>query len=333
MKQVPTYDDVVAAADRLRGHAVRTPLLSCAELDRRTGGRIFLKAENLQRTGSFKFRGAMNAISALMASGADPAPPARGGVIAFSSGNHAQGVAEAARLHGIPATIIMPDDAPLSKIHRTERAGAAVILYNRNRDSRDEITRSLTERLAAELIHPFDNQNVIAGQGTLALEAVDTLAELGIAPDLVLACAGGGGLAAGVSLVMAKRCPQARFHTVEPEGFDDYRRSLLAGERLSNPTTSGSVCDAILTPMPGARSFEILHGYASEGLAVTDADAMNAVAFAYHELKIVLEPGGAVALAAVLSGKIDVRDKTVLLTLSGGNVDPAIFQRALEGSA
>ena len=329
MAPLPTYDDVVAAGERLRGHATRTPLLSSSELDRLTGGRIFLKAECLQRTGSFKFRGAMNAISACIESGSRLGS---GGVIAFSSGNHAQGVAEAARLHGIPATIIMPDDAPLSKISRTERAGAHVILYNRARDSRDAITRAHADRLGAALIHPFDNPHVIAGQGTLALEAVDELGENDLAPDVVLACTGGGGLSAGIALVMAKRCPGARFHTVEPEGFDDYRRSLLAGERLSNPLASGSICDAILTSQPGALSFDILKSCAGEGLVVSDAEAMKAVAFAYHELKIVVEPGGAVALAALLSGRIDVGEKIVFATLSGGHVDPDVFERALQES-
>jgi len=321
----PVYDDVVAAARRLKGHAIYTPLLRSPVLDEHCGGRIFLKAENLQRTGSFKFRGAMNAISALREAGNDLGS----GVIASSSGNHAQGIAEAARLHHIDATIVMPSDAPAIKVERTRRSGAHVVLYDRSSEDRDVVTAEHTRRLNAELIHPYNHPMVIAGQGTCALEAAETFEKLAIIPDRVLVCTGGGGLSSGIALVIQKHYPHARFHTVEPVGFDDYKRSLVAGARLANAATSGSVCDAILTPSPGEHSFSILKDYADEGLAISDAEALAAVAFAFHELKIVVEPGGAAALAALLSGKVDVSGECVLATLSAGNIDPEMLARSL----
>lgn len=323
---LPTFNDVLKAEKRLGGLAVRTPLLTSPLLDERCGGRIFLKAENLQRTGSFKFRGAFNAISALVEQHLDLK---KKGVIACSSGNHAQGVAEAARLHNLPATIVMPVDAPAIKIARTRRSGANVVFYDRATEDRDEVSKFHAERTGAVFIHPFNEPLVIAGQGTCALEAVRDFGVHDIIPDRVLVCTGGGGLSAGVALVMKEHFPKAAFHTVEPVGFDDYNRSLAVGERLSNVTTAGSICDAIVTPMPGERSFEILHGYASPGLIVSDEEALAAVAFAFHELKTVLEPGGAVTLAALLSGRINVRGQTVLATLSGGNIDPEMMERAL----
>lgn len=326
MTRIPVYADVVLAAERLSGFAVNTPLMSSPLLDERCGGRVFLKCENLQRTGSFKFRGAMNALSAMMAEGADLV---KSGVIACSSGNHAQGIAEAARLHHVPATIVMPSDAPAVKVARTRRAGANVVFYDRATQDRDEVTAEHVKRLGAPLIHPYNNPLVMAGQGTCALEAVERFSELGLKPDHVLVCTGGGGLSAGVALVMQEHYPDACFHTVEPQGFDDYKRSLEAGSRLANNASSGSVCDAILTPAPGEISFKVLSGYASDGLVISDDDALEAVAFAFHELKIVTEPGGAVTLAALLSGKIDVSGKVVFATISGGNVDAAMLERAL----
>lgn len=330
MTELPHYADVSAASARLAGFAVKTPLLSSAVLDERCGGRIFLKAENLQRTGSFKFRGAMNAIAALKEEGRDLATS---GVIACSSGNHAQGVAEAARLHGITATIVMPSDAPRIKVERTRRSGADVLFYDRSNEDRDRVTAHHRKRLGACLIHPYDDPMVIAGQGTCALEAACEFDEKGVVPDTVLVCTGGGGLSAGIGIVIRERYPMARFHTVEPAGFDDYRRSLEAGERLQNAKGAGSVCDAILTPSPGQYSFSILKDYAAYGLAVSDEEALSAVAFAFHELKLAVEPGGAVTLAALLSGKIDVAGKTVLAIVSGGNIDPAMLARALNAAA
>ena len=326
MLAAPTYDDVLKAVQRIDGFAVKTPLLSSKILDEISGARVFLKAENLQRTGSFKFRGAMNAISALL----EERPEIReNGVIACSSGNHAQGIAEAAKLHSIPATIIMPSDAPEIKVMRTRRSGATVLFYDRENEDRDVVTNTKVLETGATLIHPFNNPYVIAGQGTCALEAAEIFDQQGLKPDCVFACTGGGGFSAGIALVMQERFPEARFHTVEPEGFDDYRRSLNEGKRVANDATTGSLCDAIITPMPGEISFSILKNYADTGYTISDEDALRAVAFAFNELKIVVEPGGAAALACLLSQRVDVKGQTVLVTLSGGNIDPAMMQRAL----
>ncbi|MEO1065744.1 MAG: threonine/serine dehydratase [Pseudomonadota bacterium] len=330
MEKLPTYDDVLAADQRISGDVVRTPLLRSDLLDNLTGGTVFLKAENLQHTGSFKFRGATNAIKAHLETG--DAVNATG-VIACSSGNHAQGVAEASRIAGISATIVMPSDAPSIKVERTRRSGADILFYDRSVEDREVVTEQHQERLKAQLVHPYNDPYVVAGQGTCGLEAADQLQAKGLEPDHVLVCTGGGGLSAGIFLVMQDRFPSAQFHTVEPEGFDDYRRSLEAGERLTNKATVGSLCDAILTPMPGVLSFAILNGGASTPLVVSDKAALDAVAFAFHELKVIVEPGGAVTLAALLTGQLDVRGKVTLATLSGGNIDPEIFAKAISGYA
>lgn len=318
-----TIKDVQAARKRLFGHAVETPLLSSHLLNDRLNARVFFKAENLQRTGSFKFRGAFNAVSALLDRG--EIGPDRG-IIACSSGNHAQGIAEAARLKGISATIIMPSDAPITKVERTKRSGAHVVFYDRSVEDREAVTHKHAEETGLALIHPYNEPLVIAGQGTCALEAMEQMGDE--TPDTVLVCTGGGGLSAGVALAVQHHAPGAAFHTVEPVGFDDYARSLVAGERVENARTSGSICDAIITPQPGEHSFSILNGYASDGLIVSDEEALHAVAFAFHELKTVVEPGGAVTLAALLFGKVDVTGKTVFATISGGNVDAPMMARA-----
>ena len=326
MLNPPIYQDVINAARRIKGHAIKTPLLTSHILDEMCGARVYLKAENLQRTGSFKFRGAMNSVTAYLEQEAELA---KRGVIACSSGNHAQGIAEAARLLNVPATIIMPFDAPKIKVERTRRSGATVLFYDRAKEDRDEVTNAKAEELGAVLIHPYNNPYVMAGQGTCALEAVGFFEENDIELDRVFACTGGGGLSAGIALVMQERFSKAQFHTVEPEGFDDYSRSLESGERLTNATTVGSICDAIITPTPGELSFSILKGYAAEGLVISDEEALRAVAFAFNELKVVVEPGGAAALAALLSNKIDIQGETVLVTLSGGNIDPEMMRKAL----
>lgn len=326
MMLAPTYQDVLDAARRIEGAAIKTPLLTSNVLDDLCGGRVFLKAENLQRTGSFKFRGAMNAVTAYLEQNPDLA---KSGVIACSSGNHAQGIAEAARLLDIPATIIMPFDAPQIKVARTRRSGATVLFYDRAKQDRDEVTNAKADELGAVLIHPYNNPFVMAGQGTCALEATDFLKANNVELDRVFVCTGGGGLSAGVALVMEEQFPTAKFHTAEPEGFDDYSRSLASGERLTNATTVGSICDAIITPTPGELSFSILKDYAAEGLVISDDEALRAVAFAFNELKVVVEPGGAAALACLLSNKVNIRGETVLVTLSGGNIDPEMMQKAL----
>jgi threonine dehydratase len=322
---IPTLADIAAAAERIKAEAYRTPLLRSAELDARSGARVFVKAECLQRTGSFKFRGAYNAVSALSSDLRER------GVVACSSGNHAQGVAEAARIAGIAATIVMPSDAPAIKIARTRRSGAEIVLYDRDSQDRDAITAEIVARSGAALIHPYENEFVIAGQGTAGLEAADDLAAAGLVADRVLVCCGGGGLTAGVAIAIQSRFPAAKVHSVEPVGFDDYRRSLEQGGRVRNERLGGSACDALLTPAPGELSFAINRMRLSPGLAVSDAQAFDAMRFAFAELKIVLEPGGAVALAALLAQERAHAGETILVIASGGNADPALYARVLAG--
>jgi threonine dehydratase len=312
---------IEAAAVRLKGHSRLTPLLNAPLLDRIAGRRVLVKAESLQLTGSFKFRGGWAAVSAM-----DPAARARG-VIAFSSGNHAQGVALAAARHGAPCVIIMPSDAPSVKIANTRAYGAEVILYERGTD-RDALGARLASERGLTLIKPFDDAEVIAGQGTVGLEIASQAAEVGITEAEVLVCCGGGGLSAGIALALAARAPAMRVRTAEPAGFDDMARSLAAGARLANPAATGSVCDAILTPSPGVLSFPILQQLAGPGLVVSDDQALRAMVLAFSHLGLVVEPGGAVALAAALFSS-NLGD-TVICTASGGNVDPALFRAALE---
>jgi len=300
---------------------VHTPLIASNVLDALTGGRIFLKAETLQRTGSFKFRGAYNRLSAI------PVDQRAGGVVAFSSGNHAQGVAAAARLFDMPAVIVMPRDAPRPKRDRTAALGAEVVLYDRASEDREAMARDIAQRRGAILVPPYDDPFIIAGQGTAGREIVDDLAAIGLAPDSVVVSASGGGLTAGVALAVKARCPSARMFTAEPQGFDDHARSFRSGRREANAAVTGSICDALLSLMPGRITFEINRTLVGEGLAVSDAEVAEAVAFAFRELKLVVEPGGAVALAALISRKIDVAGKVAVAVLSGGNVDPELFHR------
>jgi threonine dehydratase len=315
-------DRIAAAALRLEGHAVRTPLLNAPLLDAAAGRRIFVKAECLQKTGSFKYRGARSAVSAL-----DPETRARG-VIAFSSGNHAQGVALAAREMGTSAVIIMPADAPAMKIDNTRALGGEVVLYDRDTEDRDEIGARLSSERGLTLIKPFDNEEVIAGQGTAGLEIAEQAAAAGVTDARVLVCCGGGGLTSGIALALADRAPGFTVHPVEPQGFDDVARSLAAGSIQTNNRMSGSVCDAIVTPSPGKITFPILKALCGPGYAVPDDDALRAMAMAFATLKIVLEPGGAVSLAAALWHLDDDRD--VIVVASGGNVDAPVFRDALE---
>ena len=314
-------DMIEAAAGRIAGHAVRTPLLNAPLLDREAGRRIFVKAECLQKTGSFKYRGARSAISAL-------APELRArGVVAFSSGNHAQGVACAAAELGAPATIIMPSDAPELKIANTRAYGADVVLYDRETEDRDAIGATLAEERGLTLIKPFDNEDVIAGQGTAGLEIAEQATEAGIETAQVLVCCGGGGLTSGIALALADRAPHMVVRPVEPEGFDDVARSLATAARQTNNRMSGSICDAILTPSPGVLTFPILRDHCGPGLVISDDEALRAMNVAFSRLKIVLEPGGAAALAAALYRAEGEHD--LIVVASGGNVDPAIMQRAL----
>ena len=310
-----------AAAARMAGHARVTPLLNAPLLDAAAGRRILVKAECLQLTGSFKFRGGWSAISAL-----DPATRARG-VMAYSSGNHAQGVALAAARHGCAAVILMPADAPEVKIANTRAYGADVILYDRATEDRDALGAQLTAERGLSLIKPFDDTQVIAGQGTTGLEIAAQAKAAGVTDGVVIACCGGGGLSAGIALALEADAPGLRVQTAEPAGFDDVARSLRAGRIERNPQATGSICDAILTPAPGAVTFPILSRLCGPGLTVSDDQALRAMALAFTHLRIVLEPGGAVALAAALFAP-DLPD-TVICTASGGNVDPETFRRAL----
>jgi len=322
-RPLPTAADVDVAAARLAGVAVRTPLLSSAALDERTGGRVFLKAEPLQRTGSFKFRGAYNRLSAMK-------PEERAnGVVAFSSGNHAQGIAASAQMLGMPAVIVMPADAPRMKRERTAAFGADVVLYDRAREDRERIAREIVETRHATLVPPFEDPFIIAGQGTVGREVVQELAAKDIQPDFVIVPASGGGLAAGVALAVKAGSPGTQIYTAEPAGFDDTARSFASGHRERNTALSGSICDALMSQTPGEMTFAINQSLIGQGLAVTDDEAAAAVAFAFHELKLVVEPGGAVALAALLAGHLDVRDRVAVVILSGGNVDPDLFRRLI----
>jgi threonine dehydratase len=317
--QLPVYADILAAAERLAPHAVKTPLLEHPALNERAGGRILLKAENMQRVGAFKFRGAYNAVAQIDRK-AFP-----GGVVACSSGNHAQGVAAAATLTGQASLIVMPSDSPKLKIARTRTFGAEVHLYDRQTEDREAIARDYCAKRRAAFVHPYDDRHVMAGQGTVGLELMAQAKALGAVPEAVLVCCSGGGLATGVSLAVKHASPSSTVYTVEPAGFDDFARSLASGRREKNPAMAGSICDALMANTPGELTFAVARATQMAGLVVTDDDARAAMRFAYHELKLVLEPGGAVALAAVLAGKLPTKGRTIACVLSGGNVDPADF--------
>ena len=316
-------DMIRAAASRAEGHVRRTPLLNSPFLDEIAGRRVLVKPECLQHTGSFKFRGGWSALSAL-----EP-DTRRKGVIAFSSGNHAQGVALAAKLHDIPAVIIMPEDAPALKIANTRAFGAEVILYDRVNGDRDAIGAKLAADQGLTLIKPFDEPQVIAGQGTCGLEIAEQAADVGVETADVLVCCGGGGLTSGIALALQADAPGLRARPVEPEGFDDVKRSLASGRIERNNMQAGSICDAIVTPSPGEITFPIMQRLCGPGLAVPDDDCLRAMADAFLRLKIVLEPAGAVALAAALYHPETVQGDAVIVIASGGNVDPGLFTDAL----
>jgi threonine dehydratase len=286
---------------------------------------VFVKAEVLQRTGSFKFRGAYNRLSRLTAE------ERKAGVVAFSSGNHAQGVAAAARIVGCPAVIVMPADAPLIKVESTRALGGEVVFYDRMTEDREVITRRIASERGAVVVPSYDDPFIIAGQGTAGLEAARQLAALGVQAGLLLCPVSGGGLLAGIGLAFEQLSPATRLYSAEPEGFDDHRRSLEAGERVSNPKAGGSLCDALLAPTPGQITFAVNSRRLTGGVVVSDAEALAAVAFAFRHLKLVIEPGGAVALAALLSGKLKLDGGVAVVIASGGNVDPDVYVKAIGG--
>ncbi|WP_274424282.1 threonine ammonia-lyase [Chelativorans sp. YIM 93263] len=323
MPELPTAADVADAARVISGVALRTPLLTSPELDTITGARVFLKAETLQRAGAFKFRGAYNRLSRI------PDERKAVGVVALSSGNHALGVATAARLLGIRATSVMPMDSPATKRERTAAAGAEVVLFDRDKDDRVAVANGIAEERGAIVVPPFEDFFIIAGQGTVGREIVEDLNELKLTPDAVLFPCGGGGLLAGSALAIHDQAPSTELYSVEPEEFDDHARSFIAGERRANQKASGSICDGLLVQMPGELTFQINKQHVTGGLIVSEEEVKRAVAFAFRELKLVVEPSGAAALAALLSQHIDVRGQTVAIVLTGGNVDAGLFAKLI----
>ncbi len=318
-ERLPTFADVEAAAVRLRGEAVVTPVLRSVDLDRRVGGTVLLKAEPLQRTGSFKFRGAFNRLVQL-----SPAER-KTGVVAWSSGNHAQGVAAAAALLDIPAVIVMPADAPALKLAKTRALGAEVVTFDRVTEDREVIARRIAAERGATVVPSYDDPHIIAGQGTLGLELMAQARAMGLRVDDIIAPASGGGLLAGIGIAARVSNPGVKLFSAEPAGYDDHRRSLAAGERQRNASTANALCDALLAVTPGALTWALNEQALTGGYTVSDAEVKAAMVFAFEDLKVVVEPGGAVALAAVLAGHHAAAGRTVAVVLSGGNVDAGTF--------
>ncbi len=318
-----SIDDVRAAAARIEGHVVRTPLLRSHALDELVGGRVLVKPESLQRGGSFKIRGAFNAILQLV----DEDPGRE--VVAWSSGNHALAVATVAKALGVRATIVMPADAPPPKLDGARAAGAEVVTYDRVTESREEIGSRIAAERGAAIVPPFDDPAIMAGQGSVGLELMEQAAEVGSVPDVVLVAASGGGLTSGVATAVRAAARSVGVFAVEPAGFEDLGRSLAAGERVVNEPGATTICDALQAPTPGELTFPVLRDLGVRGLAVSDEEVRQAMRVAFGTLRLVVEPGGATPLAAVLSGKLDVADRTVAVVLSGGNVDPALFARTI----
>ncbi|MFN5410154.1 threonine/serine dehydratase [Bradyrhizobium sp.] len=318
-----TAADIDAAAATLAPVAVRTPLLPAPVLSAQFQANVFVKPEVLQRTGSFKFRGAYNKLASI------PQAERANGVVAFSSGNHAQGVAHAATLLGMHATIVMPSDAPVAKRQRTKAFGADVVLYDRDRDDREAIARDIAGKRGSTMVPPYDDPYVIAGQGTVGREIAEDLAGLGLSPDVVIVPASGGGLLAGVSTAVKARFPETQMIVAEPKGFDDHARSLRAGHREAHEAQGRTICDALMAAIPGEITFAINSRLLSAAVEASDEEVGRAVGFAFRELKLVVEPGGSVGLAALLAGRLDVAGHTVVIVLSGGNVDADLYARLI----
>ncbi|HEV7383657.1 MAG TPA: threonine/serine dehydratase [Phenylobacterium sp.] len=319
------FADIEAAAARIKGHAVETPLIESPALNERLGGRVLMKLETLQRVGAFKFRGAYNRLVQLSAD------ERKRGVVAFSSGNHAQGVALAAKLLGMPALIVMPSDAPAMKVANTRSYGAEIKLYDRLKESREAIAAEIAGSRGAVVVPAFDDPHIIAGQGTAGLEMMRQAVALGASFDTVLTPVSGGGLLAGISEVVKTLSPATEVWGVEPAAFDDLAQSLKAGERVTIKPTGRSLCDALESPAPGEINFPMLKKNLAGAVGITDAEVAEAMRYAFSTLKLVVEPGGCVGLAALLTGKVTSQGKTVGLVLSGGNVDPDLFARVIRG--
>ncbi len=314
-----TIEDIRAAAKRLAGVTVLTPLIRSADIEERIGGALLIKPECLQRTGSFKLRGAYNLMSQMSAD------DARRGVVAWSSGNHAQGVAAAGSMLGIETTIVMPEDAPAAKIENTRKLGGTTVLYDRYSGDREQIARGIAAETGAALVPSYEHKDIIAGQGTMGLELMAQAAEQRLVPDQVLICCGGGGLSSGSAIAIKDASADTDVILVEPEDFDDTRRSLATGKREGNDPDARSICDALLSPTPGEMTFAINRELCSAAVTVSDDDVRHAMRVAFRDLKLVVEPGGAVALAAVLAGKVETKGLTTAVVLSGGNVDEAMY--------
>jgi threonine dehydratase len=312
-------EEIRAAAKRLEPVIVRTPLISSPTLDEIVGGKVFLKAENLQRTGSFKIRGAYNLLSQLTPEQAER------GVIAFSSGNHAQAVAAAGTMLGIETTIVMPEDAPKIKIENTRKLGGTTVLYDRYTGDREAIAREMAAERGCEVVPSYDHERIIAGQGTAGLEIVEQCEEAGVVPDQVFINCSGGGLSAGCAIAIRSQLPDTSVHPVEPEQYDDTCRSLESGQREQVDVSASSICDALQVATPGEITFSINKELLGSGVRVSDNEVRDAIRFAFIHLKLVVEPGGAASLAAVLCGKVDARDKVTVAMMSGGNIDAAMF--------
>ena len=319
-----TADGVRRAAERIKGYAIRTPLMENKFLNDAVGGRVLVKAEPLQHGGSFKFRGAFNRITQLTAD-----EPKRG-VLAWSSGNHAQGVARAAQHFNTPATIIMPEDAPALKAEQVRAFGAEIITYDRYSEDREAIAKPIIAKTGMALAPSYDHPDIIEGQGTVALETIEDARALGLELDAFIVCCGGGGLTSGCATIAEDMSPNTQMWIAEPEGFDDTWLSIQKGERVTIDITQRTICDAIATPTPGRLTFPIMQRLVRGGASVTEAEVGQAMVFAFKYLKIVAEPGGAVALATILAGKFDGKGKTTAITISGGNVDPPVFAAMLE---
>jgi len=321
-----SYDDILGAAEKIKGVAVRTPLIESQALNARVGGRVLIKPENLQRVGAFKFRGAYNRLSRLTDE------EKTRGVVAFSSGNHAQGVAHAAELLGIKATIVMPKDAPELKLANARGYGAEVVLYDRYSEDREEVARRVVGDSGATVVPPYNDPFIMAGQGTVGLEIAQDLEAMAVVPDQAVINCGGGGLCSGAYLALYKHFPNLEGYVVEPEAFDDVTRSLKSGTIEQVDFGARSVCDALLTPSPGELTFPIMQGLGLKGVTVSDDEALDAVAYAAISMKLVGEPGGVASLASLLAGKVDGRGKTTVIVISGGNIEPAQLQACLERS-
>ena len=320
------YVDIVSAAQRLLPYAIRTPVLENPALNKLLGARVLIKDEALQRTGSFKFRGACNRALQLTPK------QKKSGIVAWSSGNHAQGVAAACSMFGAPATIVMPADAPLAKINGAKAYGASVRLYDRKREDREALGRETAAKTGAVIVPPYDDPQIMAGQGTVGLEIMEQTHTLGLVPDLVLASSSGGGLIAGIATAVKEKAPNADVYAVEPEGFDELARSLRSGKHEFNHPEAQSICDSLQAATPGKLTFAVNRRLLAGSLIVNDTEVLHAMKKAFEMLKLVMEPGGACPLAALLSGKVDVRGKTVVVVCSGGNVDADMFIRALKSA-